>query len=314
MITHRQLEHALILARIGNFSRAATEANLSQSAFSRSIRNLEDYLGVALFDRSATQVSPTRYGETLISQAQTIVADVRELRRDIRQMTELTSGEFSAGLGVYPAEIYGNLAIAHMVRDYPGLTYRVFVSNWEDITNRVLSRDVDIGFVAKEGTLYDRQLDFTPVCGHRMYVYARSGHPLAGKRHLTKEDLDQFPLVSIRVPAAIAPVIPGQASIDPVSGVLIPSIEVDDMSTARSIISHCDGVGVAVPMQIEGALESGDFVLLDFPTDNLNPMFYFVTPKGRTISPAAEKFIRRVRSLDEEAEEKNQMIYARYTT
>jgi hypothetical protein len=53
MISHRQLIHALSLFEHGNFTRAATQANISQSAFSRSISKLESNLAVAPMNRDS---------------------------------------------------------------------------------------------------------------------------------------------------------------------------------------------------------------------------------------------------------------------
>lgn len=103
MISHRQLVHALCLFTQGNFTRAAAEANISQSAFSRSIRNLELDLGVPLFDRNTTTAAPTRYGEAFLRRAEAIVADTAELEREISLMRGLDVGSFSVALGMYPA-------------------------------------------------------------------------------------------------------------------------------------------------------------------------------------------------------------------
>ncbi|AUB80591.1 helix-turn-helix domain-containing protein [Candidatus Thiodictyon syntrophicum] len=59
MIKLQQLAHALALSRYGTFHRAAKAQHLSQPAFSRSIRALEESLGVALFDRQGAAVTPT---------------------------------------------------------------------------------------------------------------------------------------------------------------------------------------------------------------------------------------------------------------
>lgn len=53
------LEDFLGLASSGNFSRAAGERNMTQSAFSRRVRALEEWLGVALFDRTTHTVTLT---------------------------------------------------------------------------------------------------------------------------------------------------------------------------------------------------------------------------------------------------------------
>lgn len=78
------LEDFLALAEIRNFSRAAAARNVTQPAFSRRIRALEDYLGVSLFERSSAGVMLTPAGATLHPGAEDIVRRVRQVTREVR--------------------------------------------------------------------------------------------------------------------------------------------------------------------------------------------------------------------------------------
>jgi len=73
------LEDFLALAASGNFSRAAEERHMTQPAFSRRIRALEEWLGVELFDRSAQPARPTAAGEWFRPQAEDLLARVAGL-------------------------------------------------------------------------------------------------------------------------------------------------------------------------------------------------------------------------------------------
>jgi DNA-binding transcriptional LysR family regulator len=78
------LEDYLMLAREGSFSRAASLRNVTQPAFSRRVRALEDWLGVTLFDRSSTPVTLTRHGEDFHKHARQIVDEALAVRADFR--------------------------------------------------------------------------------------------------------------------------------------------------------------------------------------------------------------------------------------
>lgn len=312
MISHRQLIHALTLYKHGNFTRAAEESNISQSAFSRSIRNLEESLGVPLFDRDTNCVIPTRYGEALLHKAKAIVADTVELQREIDLMRGLKVGGLTVALGVYPAEVSGNRALGYMLRKHPRLSYRAFVGNWETVNQQVLSREVDLGFATIETAEIDDRLTVERVSQPEMFLYCRKGHPLADRKDVSREDLDQFPLVSIRVPSALADAIPGKAEIDPSSGHLIPTMEIDDFTTARTVISNSDGLGVAIPTQIQTQLISGEFTLLKYQRPMVTPVFGFILLKNRAVSPAAEVFMEHVATLEKGASRTNGVLIEKY--
>ncbi|MEH6558305.1 MAG: LysR family transcriptional regulator [Oceanicoccus sp.] len=312
MISHRQLIHALTLYKHGNFTRAAEESNISQSAFSRSIRNLEESLGVPLFDRDTNCVIPTRYGVALLHKAKAIVADTVELQREIYLMQGLEVGGLTVALGVYPAEVSGNRALGYMLRKHPRLSYRAFAGNWETVNQQVLSREVDLGFATIETAEIDDRLTVERVNQSEMFLYCRKGHPLADRKDVSREDLDQFPLVSIRAPSALADAIPGKAEIDPSSGHLIPTMEIDDFTTARTVISNSDGVGVAIPTQIQTQLISGEFTLLKYQRPMVTPVFGFILLKNRTLSPAAEVFMEHVATLEKDASRTNGVLIEKY--
>ncbi len=76
------LEDFLSLYRHKSFSHAAQERNVTQPAFSRRIRALEEWLGVVLFDRTALPIRLTAQGEQFLPVARDIVERMNEARRE----------------------------------------------------------------------------------------------------------------------------------------------------------------------------------------------------------------------------------------
>jgi len=145
MIKLQQLAHALALGRYGNFHRAAQAQHLSQPAFSRSIRSLEEGLGVPLFDRQTTVVTPTLYGEALLKRAEIILAETDELEREIELLQGLEAGSLAVATGAYAAEISASRALGELVRQHPNLRCQIRLSSWRDVAELVSARSVDLG-------------------------------------------------------------------------------------------------------------------------------------------------------------------------
>lgn len=118
--------------------------------------------------------------------------------------------------------------------------------------------------------------------------------------------------MSIRVPSELADVLPGRAGVDVGAGQLVPAFEIDNFESARTVITHSEGIGVAIPTQIEAQLVSGELELLDFPRRWLTPVFGFIQVKGRAVSPAAEVFMERVAALEEKVMQRNQLLIQRF--
>lgn len=77
--TLRQLQYFLALTRHGHFGRAAEECNISQSAFSIAIRELESHLDLCLVDRTSKRVTITAVGQEVAALARNCLTDAEEL-------------------------------------------------------------------------------------------------------------------------------------------------------------------------------------------------------------------------------------------
>ncbi|WP_264214258.1 LysR family transcriptional regulator [Leisingera thetidis] len=80
------LQDFVALATSRSFSRAAVERNVTQPAYSRRIRSLENWIGVPLFDRSTYPVQLTPAGEEFLPRARTMITEINLTRRDLRQI------------------------------------------------------------------------------------------------------------------------------------------------------------------------------------------------------------------------------------
>jgi DNA-binding transcriptional LysR family regulator len=82
---------------------------VSQPALTRSLKHLEERLGVPLFDRQG--VTPTVFGELVLSHGEAVIKGFADVVREISLAKGLEIGEFSVSVGPYPAEISGQRAI-----------------------------------------------------------------------------------------------------------------------------------------------------------------------------------------------------------
>src|SRR5271166_5587948 len=101
----RQFELVKALATYRHFGRAAKALGVSQPSLTRSLKHLEDDLGVPLFDRQG--VAPTVYGELVLSHGEPVIGSFADLMREIGLAKGLEIGELSVSAGPYPADISG---------------------------------------------------------------------------------------------------------------------------------------------------------------------------------------------------------------
>jgi len=94
----RHLKYFLAVADLGNFTRAAEQSFVAQSALSQQVSRLEKELGARLFVRTSHMVELTPAGELLLPHARRIVADAARAQADMRSHLGLEKGRLSLGM------------------------------------------------------------------------------------------------------------------------------------------------------------------------------------------------------------------------
>jgi len=299
MVKLNQLRNALALETHGNFYRAADAQNISQPALSRSIQQLEISTGATLFDRDPDRVVPTDFGKILLARARTIVGEAEEIQWEMNQLQSLETGHLSVSFGVYPAELSGCRAIGELIRLHPNLHCQIKVHEWRFIIRQVIERSIDLG-IAEISTLKhdDATLAIEPLGQHEAVFFCRKGHPLLGRSKVSKADLDRYPLAAVNLPPRVVKLFPGITKVSKATGDLAPSVEIDNLAMARSIIETSDAFGTATLLQIEPWLKSGSIKVLPYRRKWLKLSYGFIYLRHHQLSPAAIKFMDLSRSIE----------------
>ena len=312
----RLLRQVLALSKHRNFARAAETLHISQPALSRSIAGLEQSLGVQLFDRTPGGVEPTICGQAVIDRGHEILQKERDLRREILLIQGIEVGELSIGAGPFPFEIAVCHAVARLINRYPNLQIRIDKDSPPAIVNRVLTGDIDIGVADIRHCEDFARLTVELLPEHAVACCCRRGHPLAGRRSLSLDDLLDFPIVGTVMPPALAALLSrnhaaGRVNEDTKN--FHPAITVDSLSAARNIALGCDALLPITPGCIARELESGDLVILDFTAPWMRIQYGFISMKNRTPSPGAMEFMARMREVEAEAIELEARLFAAYS-
>ncbi len=187
----RQLRYAVTTADAKSFARAAAALNVKQITLSRQVLQLEDRLGVKLFERSTRGAEITENGKPFIEQARRIVTDVDNLKATARNVRYGLHGRIAVG---YCSPLMaGNLrfAISDYLTRFPDVQFDGVEAGLEKLFNGVQSRTIDV-VVAPVGLAEDG-LNYRRVWSERLYAVLPIDHALADnlKRYRAKAGLSQ---------------------------------------------------------------------------------------------------------------------------
>ncbi len=182
-----QLEYAVALADHGHFGRAAVACGISQPALSMQVRALERRLGVPLFDRDATPVTPTDLGALVIEHARTMLGDGGAIVDLPARIAGRVEGELRLGVLPTLAPYLLPRALPGIARRYPALRLVVEELPTPVVLDRLRAGGIDAGIIATvphEAGLRHRALFREP-----LLLYVHRSHPLAARKRVRADEL-----------------------------------------------------------------------------------------------------------------------------
>lgn len=142
-MTTQQLKYVLMLAETKSFSIAAKKLYITQPALSLYIMNLEEQLGVSLFDRGSSPIKLTSVGEEYIKTAQKILDLESELNNKISDILELKQGALSVGVTPVRGSYLIADAIVEYNKKYPGIKINMIEYEMSKLQESVLDGSID---------------------------------------------------------------------------------------------------------------------------------------------------------------------------
>ena len=178
-----QVRHFVSVARAGSVTAAARDLHVSQPALSRSIRRLEDELGVTLFDRGKNSLALSRAGRELLPHAEELLAAERRMRQ---ASFDASRRERVLRVGtIAPAPLWYLTSL--IVERMPGaLVSSQMVGDEADVERALFDSLIDLAVCTREAPGMRSVL----LMRETLYLSAPEGHPLAQRKSVSFADLD----------------------------------------------------------------------------------------------------------------------------
>ncbi|GAA5111734.1 HTH-type transcriptional activator IlvY [Alloalcanivorax gelatiniphagus] len=173
----RPLRLFLALAETLHFGRAGDRCHMSPSAVSRTIRQLEDELGVTLFLRDNRSVSLTREGRRFQQYAREALAQWDSLRHSMQESGRVLQGELSLYCSVTASYSFLYDILSRFRVDYPGIEIKLHTGDPAQAMDRVLTGREDIAIGARPDGALPRGLAFRPILRSPLLFIAPSDQP-----------------------------------------------------------------------------------------------------------------------------------------
>lgn len=174
----RQLMLLIAIEEQGNIHRAAEVLNMSQPAASKLLKDLEDLIGVSLFERLPRGMRPTWYGESMIRHARIALSSLNEAGAEIEALKVGHAGNVAIGAIAGPAMTLLPPALARINQQHPDLRVSVLVESSDVLLEHLAQNKIDL-MIGRLFARHDkRNLQYEPVAEEEVCAIARPDHPL----------------------------------------------------------------------------------------------------------------------------------------
>ena len=191
--TLRQLQFLCALADHGSFSRAAEVSLVAQPTLSAAIKEVEELLGVRLFERVARGARLTPAGEDAVERARQILADTQDLVATARKTNAPLSGTFRLGAIPTIAPFVLPQALKQLRADYPTLALYLREEKTAELILALKSQMIDAALIALPWPMPGTQtMEIAP---DTFWLAYPDGHQLGTAKSVTPADLEDETLL-----------------------------------------------------------------------------------------------------------------------
>lgn len=189
----RQLKYFATVADTLSFSEASRRLFITQGTLSQQIMQLEDEIGLQLFERTSHSVTLTEAGEALLPMAENMLETSRECRDKMNDIKQSLCGTLNIGVTHSFSTLLTD-TVKSFLKQYPGVNLKIYYETAAELMDMLMDKQIDIALAFKPIKPYEDIEDELLFKSH-LSVVMRKDHPLADRESLTIEDLDNQGIV-----------------------------------------------------------------------------------------------------------------------
>ncbi|MBP5282510.1 MAG: LysR family transcriptional regulator [Lachnospiraceae bacterium] len=291
-----QLNYVLTVAGSSSMREAATKLYVSQPALSSSIQDLENELGIQIFERSNKGISLTDAGHEFLTYAKKVMSQYEILEERYLSFNK-EKERFSVSTQHY---IFATRSFANVLERFQPEKYlfSIHETKTREVLENVRDLKSEVGVVSYSENnekvlkklLKEYQLEFMPLMQRETYAYFWKGHPFADREEVSIEELKDFPCIAFDQSDDSNFYLTEEAMADYDFSKMIRS---DDRATTMELIAHLNGYSIG-----SGMLSKKDAILQGLVSVKLkedDPLIIgYITRKGSNLSMYGKAYVEEL--------------------
>lgn len=295
-MTILQLKYVLAIAGSSSMREAASKLFVSQPALSATIHELEEELGIKIFERNNKGIALSEQGSEFLVYAKQAVSqyeliEYRYIEKDKNKK------HFSVSMQHYVFAVH---AFVNTVKKFDSerFVYSIHETRTDEVLMNVKNLKSEIGIIAYSKSnqnilkklFREYQLEFYPLMVRDTFVYLWKDHPLAEKQEISLEDLKEYPCVSFDQSSDSDFYLSEEALGDYEFDKLIKS---NDRATSSEIMAKLNGYSIGTGIMTESITLRDGFVTIKLKEEDPLTIGYIIR-KNHKLSDIGEMYIEEL--------------------
>ncbi len=286
-VTLRQLQVFESVARHLSHSRAAEELYLSQPAVSMQIKQLEQVIGLALFEQTGKKLHLTAAGNELLRYARSMLQMMQEMEAVFSEMKGLERGQLNIA-AVSTANYFMPQLLAKFIQAHPKIQVSLSVANRDAVVKQLADNIADLAIMGQPPEEADMRAE--AFMENPLVVIAAPTHPLAHARKIQPKQLAKETFLLREQGSGTRGVAERFFASHKLP--LPAHMEMDTNEAIKQSVQAGMGIGIISRHGIELELETKRLVVLDVDRFPIVRHWYIVQRKGKRPSAAAQELER----------------------
>ncbi|MCR8641334.1 LysR family transcriptional regulator [Paenibacillus sp. N1-5-1-14] len=290
-----ELHHLMYFKEVaekGGFTKASQHLHVSQPTISKMVRDLEDELGIQLFDRKGKRVVLTDAGKVLLDQANKVLDAFHNVPTELSEVIHLQKGSIRLGLPPMIGSIFFSKVIAKFHQLYPAIKIQIIEAGAKKVTESIHEGSLDLGVAILPVDI--SKFEVFPFFQDDLMVLTHSNHPLASREQITLSELSQESFIMLSEDFALHDIILNLcAHMGFTPDIVCKSSQWDFIG---KMVSAELGISF-LPETICTLLDKENIKLIPLVKPNIPWHLGLIWGKDRYLSYAAKEFIQVTQSL-----------------
>ncbi|MTW21773.1 LysR family transcriptional regulator [Allochromatium palmeri] len=284
-VSLRQLRVFEAVARHNSYTRAAEELHLSQPAVSMQVRQLEDEIGLPLFERLGKQVVVTEAGREVFHYSRAIGQSLREMEELLESLKGVSRGSLRIAVAS-TVNYFAPRLMAIFQQRHPGIGLRLDVTNRESLVQMLDSNSVDLVLMGVPPR--NVEVESEAFMDNPLVVIAPPDHPLAGESAIPLARLAEEVFVMREEGSGTRQAM--ERFFSERGQTIRHGMQMTRNEAVKQAVRSGLGLSVVSLHTIELELETRRLVILDVEGFPDRRQWYLVYRRGKRLSPAASAF------------------------